>query len=212
MTITANQQQNEPQARGSIRRRVLCGVCVVAALFSGFFATHGLLMTRRLLNDEVPPGRIESILGRTKAGPRLRLDNGQEDVFLDVVLFQQPQPVHLAVGDHVEKQRGSLVYVVNGTALTDVRWVLRNWLLPVRVLAPLAAYLFVGAGYVLAYGRTPFGDLVWSHVEQRPRRPRTRGGMILAVFASWVVVALLLTTVFGCITGCLSGVAKALGG
>ena len=140
---------------------------------------------------------------------RVRLSRGRKDTARRDI--EVGQPVHLAVGDHVEKQRGSLVYVVNGTALTDVRWVLRNWLLPVRLLAPLAAYLLVGAGYVLAYGRTPFGDLLWSDDEQRPRRPRTRGGMILAVFATWVV-ALLLTTVFGCMTGCLSGVAKALGG
>jgi hypothetical protein len=212
VSTTPSQPQAEPELRDLIRR-LLRGICVVATFFSAPFAAHGVLMTGQFLNDEIPAGRIDAISGYTKIGPKLRLDSGQEAVFPGQVLFQQAKPVEIKVGDRVEKRRNSPVYFVNGTPLTDVRWVLENWLLPVRVLAPLGVYLIVGTIYVLAYKRTPLGDCVWADADsKRPRRPRTRVGMIVATLVAWLAVAGLATMVFGCIEGCLVGIGKAVFG
>jgi hypothetical protein len=197
----------------SASRWLLRALCIVATFFSACFAAHGVLMTGQFLNDDIPAGKIEAITGHTKTGPKLRLDTGREAVFSDQVLFQQPKPVELRVGDLVEKRRVSFVYVVNGTALTDWRWVLQNWLLPVRLLVPLGAYVIGGAIYVLAYRRTPLGDCVWSETDpKRPRRPRTRAGMIAAMLVTWLVGSGLVTTAFGCMAGCLFGIGKAVFG
>jgi hypothetical protein len=194
-------------------RRPLRGICVVATFFSAFFAAHGALMTGQFLNDDIPAGKIEAITGHTKMGPKLRLDNGREAVFSDQVLFQQSKPVELKVGDQVEKRRDSFLYIVNGTALTDLRWVLQNWLLPVHLLVPLGGYVIAGVIYVLAYKRTPLGDCVWSDTDpRRPLRPRTRAGMITAMLVTWLLVFGLVTTAFGCIGGCFSGIGKAVFG
>jgi hypothetical protein len=204
---------DDPPQGPSALRRLLRGVCAFATFFSAFFAAHGLLMTAQFLNDDIPAGRIEAILGTTKSGLRLRLDNGREVVFSNVPLFQRQTPLRLAFGDRVEKRPDSLVYVVNGTPITGFGWVLREWLLPVRLIVPLAAYLLVGTVYVLKYRRTPLGDLAWRDADpKRPRRPRSRPGMIAAVFATWLAVAVLETTIFGCMSGCLFGVGKAVSG
>ena len=206
---TMNPPPSEPELR-ELWRRVLRGVCLVAIVFSAFFAAHGVLMTMQIVDVEIPPGRIEAIDRQTKSGPRLRLDNGHEVVFSSSALFEQPTPVELAVGDRVEKQRGSLVYVLNGKRLTDFAWVLRTWLLPPHVLVPLSADMVVATGYVLAYRRTPLGDWLWADAEaKRPSRPRTRVGMIAVMALAWVAVALFMTAVFGCIGGCLSGIVRA---
>jgi hypothetical protein len=206
---TTNPPQSEPELR-DLWRRVLLGTCLVAIVFSAFFAAHGVLMTMQIVDAEIPAGRIDAIVGQTKSGPRLLLDNGREVIFSSSALFEQPTPVKLAVGDRVEKQRGSLVYVHNGKRLTDFAWVRRTWLLPAQVLVPLGAYLVVTTGYVVAYRRTPLGDWLWADAsEKRPHRPRTRVGMIAAAVVVWLAVALFMTALFGCIGGCLSGIVRA---
>ena len=83
MTISANQQQqpqNEPELRELIRR-VLRGTCIVAAFISAAFAAHGVVMTLQILNDEVPAGKVAFILGETKMGTRVRLENGGKAAF-----------------------------------------------------------------------------------------------------------------------------------
>jgi hypothetical protein len=152
----------DPQQTKFGPRWVLRGVCVVATFYSCFFAAHGLLMTGQFLNDEIPAGRIEAILGTTKTGPRLRLDNGKEVVFSSMALFQQPKPVELAVGDRVEKRADSTVYLVNGKPLTNLAWLLHNWLIPTHLLVTLGVYLVAATAYVLIYGRTPIGDCTWT--------------------------------------------------
>src|SRR5258706_14917313 len=107
-------------------RWLLRGICLVVAFPSAFFAAHGVLMSGQILNDSIPAGRVEAILGHAKTGPRLRLENGQEAVFPYWALYAQSVPVQLAVGDQVEKRRDSFAYVVNGMVLTDLHWVLRN--------------------------------------------------------------------------------------
>jgi hypothetical protein len=193
----------------SATRWLLRGLCVVATFYSAFFAAHGVLMTGQFLNDEVRAGKIEAITGYTKMGPKLRLDTGREAVFSGQVLFQQSNPVELKVGDRVEKRRDSFVYIVNGTALTDLRWVLQNWLLPMRLLVLIGTYVIAGTAYVLAYKRTPLGDCVWSDADpKRPRYPRTRASLIATTLVTWLVVFGLVTTAFGCISGCLSGIGR----
>src|SRR4051794_40343672 len=169
-------------ARLSGPRWLLRGICLVAAFPSAFFAAHGVLMSGQILNDAIPAGRVEAILGHAKTGPRLRLEHGQEVVFPYWALYAPSVPVQLAVGDQVEKRRDSFAYVVNGMVLTDLHWVLRNWLLPVYLLVPLGAYLIVGTVYVLKYGRAPLADLIWSDADPKcPRRPRTRVALIAAM-------------------------------
>src|SRR5215204_4965467 len=121
--------KTEPEPADS-DRRVLRGIYSVAMLFSAFSAAHSVLITGQCLNDEIPAGRIHAIIGHSKMGPRLRLDNGHEAVFWSQVLYRQAEPVKLKIGDQVEKQRDSFVYTVNGIALTDMRWGLANLLLP----------------------------------------------------------------------------------
>jgi hypothetical protein len=210
-TAAARQPQTEPQRRGRIRR-LLGGICVFATLFSAFFTGTGILMSLQLVDDDIPAGKIEAITRLSKGGPRLRLDTGREAVFPGQVLSQQAKPIELSIGDHVEKRRGSIVYVVNGTAVTGFRWMLWNCLLPVPALIPLAIYLLVGGGYVLAYKRTPIGDRIWSDEEDRPRRPRTRAGMMAALLVSWLAATLLMTVLFGCISGCLFGIGREMFG
>ena len=194
-------------------RLLLRGVCVVAAFFSTIFAAHGVLMTGQFLDDRIPAGTVVAVLGTTKTGPRLRLDNGEEVVFSNQVLFQQPNPVVIAVGDHVEKRRDSFAYVVNGTALTGTSWVVRHWLLPVHLVVLAGAYLLAGTVYVLKYGRTPLGDSVWPDADPaRPRRPRTRAGMICAMAMTWLLIAGLATAAFGCMGGCLGAVGRGVFG
>jgi hypothetical protein len=197
----------------SASRWLLRALCIAATFFSAFFAAHGVLMTGQFLNDEIPAGTIEAITGHTKAGPKLRLDSGREAVFSSQVLFQQAKAIELKPGDRVEKRRDSFVYLVNGTALTDLNWILSNWLLPVRLLVPLGAYVIAGTIYVLAYKRTPLGDCFWADADpKRPHRPHTRPGMIAAMLVAWLVVFGLVTTVFGCMSGCLFGIGKAIFG
>ncbi|HZN63955.1 MAG TPA: hypothetical protein VFB66_01555 [Tepidisphaeraceae bacterium] len=214
MSHAAEANPNNPatgRPEVSAGRWLLRALYVVATFFSAFFAAHGVLMTGQFLNDEIPAGKIEAITGHTKIGPKLRLDTGREAVFSSQVLFQQAKPVELKPGDRGEKRRDSFVYIVNGSALTDLRWVRQNWLLPVRLLVPLVAYVIVGTVYVLAYKRTPLGDCVWSDADpKRPRRPRTRAGLITAMLLTWLIVFGLVTTAFGCMAGCLSGIGKAI--
>jgi len=168
-------------------------------------------MTGQFLNDDLPAGNIQSIGRGTKEGPVLRLEGGREVVFSDQVLFTQPQPVHLAVGDHIEKRSGSFVYIVNGRQLTDVHWILRNWLLPIRVFVPLAIYLALGTVYVLNYQRTPIGDGFRSGANSKPpRRLRTPTGNLLALVVTWLMLVAGMTVVLGCMAGCLIGIAKLL--
>jgi hypothetical protein len=211
VNTTATHQRSDPE-RLTLPRVVLRAVCVVATFFSAFFASHGLLMAGQFLDDEILPGRIESTAGYTKTGVRLRLQNGQEVVFPDAVRYGHAEPVKLNPGDHVEKRRDTLEYRVNGVLLTDARWVVWHWLLPLRVLVPLTAYLMAGIAYVVAYRRTPFGDSTWGNDPERPRRPRTRCGMIIAVFATWLAATLFWTIIFGCFTGCLGAIGRALRG
>ena len=82
----------------------------MAALFSAFFAAHGLVMTGQFLDDEIRAGTVESVLDPGKAGRRLRLEDGRVVVFTGQVLLLQPRPVRLSAGDRVEKRRDSLVY------------------------------------------------------------------------------------------------------
>jgi hypothetical protein len=164
-------------------------------------------MTGQLLNDDIPAGKVEAILKQTKSGPRLLLDNGREVVFSSAALYDQPERTPLAVGDRVEKHHESCVYFVNGRAITDVSWVLRRWLMPVHMLIPLLTYMLIGTIYACTYGHTPLGDCVWSVADpKRPHRPRTRAGLIIAVFLSWFLAAGLATALFGCMGGCLSGI------
>jgi hypothetical protein len=190
--------------RLSATRWVLRATCVVATFYSASFASHGLLMTGQILSDEFPSGKVQSIEGHTKTGTRVRLESGREIVFSNLV------PVRIAVGDHIAKRRESAAYVVNGTPRTDVRWLLREWLLPMRVTIPLVAYLIAGTTYALKYRRTPLGDCAWSDTDpQRPRRPRTRRGLVAAVALTWLLICLLETALLGgCAWGCLRGISK----
>jgi hypothetical protein len=197
----------------SATRWLLRGLCIIATFYSAFDAAHGILTTVQILNDEIPAGRIVAITGHSKVGPEIRLDSGREAVFFNQALYQQPRPIELKVGDQVEKRRDSLVYRVNGVALTDLGWVLDHWLLPLRLLVPLAVYLTAGTIYVLAYQRTPLGDCLWSDADpERPHRPRTRAGRVMAMLVGWLIVVGFETVAFACIAGCLSGIGKAVFG
>ena len=211
VSTTTSHPQAELEARDVVRH-LLRRICAAAVSISALFAGHGVMVARQFLKDEIPAGRIEAISRGTKSGPMLRLDTGLDVVFSGDVLLQQVEPVKLVVGDRVEKRRDSFRYVVNGTALTDVRWVLRNWLLPVRVVVPLGAYLVLGTVYVLAYRRTPLGDVWFDADVKRPRRPRTRAGMVVTTFLVWPFAAGLVTAALGCMVGCLTGIHKAVFG
>lgn len=214
MKTTANEQPAGSE-RLTVTRWWLRAICFVTTFFSAFFAAHGVLMTGQFLDDEIRPGRIESIAGYTKSGIRLRLENGQEVVFPTAALDDQPRLIELKPGDAIEKRRDSLEYVLNGVPITDTCFVVWNWLLPLRVLVPLTAYLLAGIAYVLMYRSTPLGDRAWSNDSERPsasRRPRTRGGMIIVVLATWLAATIFFTIVFGCFMTCLGGVAKSFRG
>jgi hypothetical protein len=209
--ITANQPQTDPDR--DLARRLVRGVYTLAMAFSAFMAAGGILLTGQILNDEIPAGRIKSITGGTKMGPRLLLDTGDEVVFSNQALYEQPKTVELSIGDQVEKRRDSVVYVVNGKPLTDVPWVLRNCLLPAHLLITLGVCLSAGTIFVLAFRRTPIGDSIWSDDDpKRPRRPRTRVGMIAAMVGAWFVACGLATTAFGCMVGCPRVISRAFSG
>lgn len=201
--VPANPQKTEPELR-DLSRWLLRLICGAAALLSAFIAGHGVLMTLQILNDAIPAGRIEAVLGQTKTGMRLRLDGGREVVFSNLALFRRTKPVVLAVGNRVEKQYGSCVYLVNGTKLTDLSWVVREFLLPPLVFVPLGIYVLLGSAFVLAYGRTPWGDSIWRDADpNRPHWPRTRGGLLAALIAGWLLVLVLIIVFFTVVQGCL---------
>lgn len=202
MSTTTNPPQIEPEVL--FIRRVLRGICAVATLFSAIFAEEGLRRTAQMVEDEVPAGKVQS-LGQTKTRTRIQLEPGRE------VLVSR-LPIQLAVGDHVEKRRDSFVYLVNGKAVTDFSWVLHNWLLPLHLVIPLGLYLLVGTIYVFSFRRTPLGEQIWPNDNNPPRRPRTRGGMMLLLCASWLAAVMLVAVFFGCIGGCIGGVFKQLQG
>ena len=204
MSTTTDPPQIEPEVL--FIRRVLRGICVVTTFFSAFFAASGLQMAAQLVEDEVPAGKVESILGQTKTRTRVQLENGPEAQISKLV------PVRIAVGDHIAKRRDSFDYVVNGKAVTDFSWVLHNWLLPLHLLIPLGVYLLVGTIYVFSYRRTPLGEQIWPDDKNPPRRPRTRAGMILVLCASWLAAVMLVAVFFGCIGGCIGGVFNQLRG
>lgn len=111
---------------------------------------HGLMMTGQILKDDIPAGVIQSI--RTvKSGYKLQLDTGRRVVFPFYALDNKSGRVELAVGDRVEKKPDSAVYLINGRALTNRHWLLREWLLPMRIQALFGAYLFFGGVYAFMY-------------------------------------------------------------
>jgi hypothetical protein len=206
VSTRADQQPSEPELHELIRR-VVRFVCLLASLVSAFFAAFGVLITLQILNDEVPAGRIVGFAGETKMGTRVRLDSGRQVVFSRLALFRSSEPVRLRVGDLVEKRPDTCVYLVNETRLTDRRWVVREFLLPFGVWAPLGVYLLAGSAFVLGYGRTPLGDAVWPEADaKRQRRPRA--GLLAMLLVNWLLAFVAITFAFGCMQGCLASVGK----
>jgi hypothetical protein len=75
--MAANQQLSIP-----VTRLVLRGIALIATFYSAFFGAGGLLMTMQFLDDEIPAGKVQAIIGHIKGGTPLRLDNGREVVLL----------------------------------------------------------------------------------------------------------------------------------
>ena len=73
---------------------------------SAFSAVHAVLMTLQHAEETIPDGVIQKI-EYTKAGKRIDLDSGGHAVFPGDVLFNEPTPIDLKIGDRVSK---------NGTA------------------------------------------------------------------------------------------------
>ncbi len=141
----------------------------------------------------------------------MRLDTGDEVAFSEWALRLRPEPIRLAVGDRVEKRRESSVYMVNGQALSDFSWLLRDVLLPVRLLVPLGVYLVFGMVYALKFKRAPLADTgETSGDAERPRRPRTRAREVAWVFASWLLICGLMLGFVGCVGGCVFGIGRKL--
>ncbi|HXE55398.1 MAG TPA: hypothetical protein VN541_20405 [Tepidisphaeraceae bacterium] len=203
-------RRTEPEPR-DLTRRVLRFICLAAALISAIFAGSGVQMAGQIVNDEIPPGRIVAILGQTKGGTRVRLDSGQEVLFSNLALFRGPKPIELAVGDRVEKEYQSCVYLLNGKALTDFWWVFHEYLLPARVFIPLGLYLLGGTVFMLKYRRTPHGDWIWSDPE-RPRRPRTRWGLFAMLLVNWLLLYTVFIFFWGCLFAVFSGIGKVIFG
>jgi hypothetical protein len=201
---------NVPPEKSATRKSIR-SICIVAAFFSAFFAAHGLMMTAQFFHDQIPAGRIESIVDHTKSGPRLHLDNGQEVVFPAIVLFKQPKPMQLVAGDQVSKQRGTFAYLVNGNPLTNIKWIMHYWLLPGRLVFTLGAYLLLGGIFVLKYQRTPLADLLPSDTDpKRPRKVRTLPMQLMILVVSWLVLVIIVTLLFSCVSGCLFAMGRLL--
>ncbi|MDB5356765.1 MAG: hypothetical protein JWN24_3218 [Phycisphaerales bacterium] len=148
--MTAPLAQSEKPAVESTIRTLLRVLCVILTFYSVFMVAHGLMMTGQILKDDIPAGVIQSI--RTvKSGYKLQLDTGRRVVFPFYALDNKSGRVELAVGDRVEKKPDSAVYLINGRALTNRHWLLREWLLPMRIQALFGAYLFFGGVYAFMY-------------------------------------------------------------
>jgi hypothetical protein len=186
------------------------GASIVAALFSAFAVSHAVLMTVQYLNAEIPPGRIVSI-GSVKSGPLIQLDNGQRAVVPWMVLRGRPTPIVLHVGDRVEKHVDSAVYSINGTPVTDRRWLIETWLLPWDVCIGVAAYLVLGCAFAIRYRRTPIGDALWSGSDpQRPVYPRTTIGCLVMVVVPWLFLVIAMMMVFSCMGQAVGGLFRAI--
>lgn len=209
--MTENQpEQNEPELWELIRR-VLRAVCWMVAFFSAFEAATGAITAVQILNDEVRAARVVAIVGYSKGHTRVRLDTGDEVSFSEWALRLRPPPIRLAVGDRVEKRRESCVYVLNGEALSDFSWLLRDVVLPVRLLVPLGLYLVLGSIYVVKFGRAPLADTGEAKGEaEHLRRRRRRGRAIAWLLAEWFLVFVLMLAFFGCVGGCVFGMGRKL--
>lgn len=145
MTLPPDQDKaSGPTGRTPLLRRTLWNVWALAAALSPGLAVLGLCKTGLLAHADVPPGRVEAVLGQTKRGVRVRTDGGRVAVVPKAVLRLQPEPVALSVGDRLEKRRDSLTYVVNGVPLTDGKWVARHWLFSRFQLAAMGVYVVLG--------------------------------------------------------------------
>ena len=129
----------------SSARVVLRFVCFLTAVFSAFFAAHGVLMTFQFLDDDVPAGTVVSLADRTKAGQRVRLDTGQTALFRDAISDAR-LPVRLSPGDRYEKRGGTVTYLVNGRPITGPAWLVREWLVPPARVGPSRGVRRAGDG------------------------------------------------------------------
>jgi hypothetical protein len=196
-----------------ISRVLLQIICLLATFFSPFIATNSIIMTLQILNDEIPAGKIVSIERETKSGPQLRLDNGHEVVFSNQVLLNRPNPIQLAVGDTVEKQHESCVYLINGKPISDFPWLLHTWLFPVELQIALGAYLIGSTLFIMIYGRSPLAGLAESSPDTKwPRWPKSRVGLLTSMLGIWVFLVTLWTALLGCMAGCLGGLGRAIRG
>jgi hypothetical protein len=197
-------------------RLLLAFLCFFPLFFSAGVASDGLIAAAEHLKTDIPAGRIEFVGPRTKVGTRIRLDNGAElyfpnDVLSARVRTMQDQALQLAVGDRVEKRRDSFDYVVNGIVVADRHWVEREYLFTTFMFVTLGVYLLAATLYVLWYGRTPLGEMFWrSERPDRPRRPRTRAGLLFASYTSWFAAVAVMTAFTGCFQGCIRGIVQSV--
>src|SRR5258708_2303886 len=129
----ANPPQCERPVTDSSNRYLLCLVCVVLAVFSIAVAALGAETTALILVDDIPAAVVQSV-NEGKHGYLLHLDSGRNATVPFRALSQERKDIKLAVGDRVEKKPDSATYFINGRAVTDRRWLLREILVPTSLL------------------------------------------------------------------------------
>jgi hypothetical protein len=208
--VATNLSPREKLAIEALNRYALRGVCVFFAFFAIELAVLGVEITALILVDNIPAGVVQSI-SEGKHGYLLQFDSGREANIPYRALSQKRKRINLAVGDRVEKKPDSATYFINGRAVTDRRWLLREILMPTGLLVLLGIYLLLGGVYAVKYRRSPIGDLFRAEdTTIPPPSPIRVAGAFCALVCTWLALALPIAFFFGCFAASVVGLLRPL--